>query len=244
MDRRAISLSGLSVEQATGLPIWKRILDLALILAILPGLVILGGGVALLVVCGSRGPIFFRQRRVGYKGREFTCYKFRTMRVDAEPATHRDHFRKLMETDAPMTKLDARRDPRLVPLGSALRVTGLDELPQLINVIRGEMSLVGPRPCIPYEYENYQPWQRQRFDAVPGLTGLWQVSGKNRTTFNEMIRLDIEYAERKSLWLDLKIILRTFPALWQQWLDSRALKRQQARSLQAGSGERREENLL
>ena len=133
-----------------------------------------------------------------------------------------------------MTKLDARKDPRLVPLGSLLRVTGLDELPQIINVLRGEMSLVGPRPCIPYEYEAYQPWQRRRFDAVPGLTGLWQVSGKNRTTFNEMIRLDIAYSERLNLWLDLQIILKTLPALWQQCLDSRAQKRRPAGASSAG----------
>jgi exopolysaccharide production protein ExoY len=234
MDWRGVILSGVPREQTSGLPIWKRMLDLALILALSPGLLLLGAGVALLVVCGSRGPVFFRQRRVGYKGREFTCYKFRTMRVDAETASHQHHFRQLMESDVPMTKLDARRDPRLVPLGAALRATGLDELPQLINIFLGDMSLVGPRPCIPYEYEHYQPWQRRRFDAVPGLTGLWQVSGKNRTTFNEMIRLDIEYSERLSPGLDLKIILKTFPALWQQCLDSRALKRGQAASSQAG----------
>ena len=99
-----------------------------------PGLLILGAGVALVVICGSRGPVFFRQRRVGYKGREFTCYKFRTMQVDAETDSHRDHFRQLMEREVPMTKLDARSDPRLVPLGALLRATGLDELPQLINV--------------------------------------------------------------------------------------------------------------
>ena len=103
-----------------------------------------------------------------------------------------------------------------------------------INVVRGEMSLVGPRPCIPYEYELYKPWQRRRFDAVPGLTGLWQVSGKNRTTFNEMIWLDIEYSERTSLWFDVKIILRTLPALWQQCLAARALKRRQAGASSAG----------
>jgi lipopolysaccharide/colanic/teichoic acid biosynthesis glycosyltransferase len=196
-------------------------LDLALIVAVTPGLLILGVGVALVVICGSRGPVFFRQRRVGYKGREFGCYKFRTMHVNAETASHRDHFCQLMDSEVPMTKLDARNDPRLIRLGALLRATGLDELPQLINVVRGEMSLVGPRPCIAYEYERYQPWQRRRFDAVPGLTGLWQVSGKNRTTFNEMIRFDIEYSERASLWLDLQIILRTLPALGQQCLESR-----------------------
>lgn len=234
MDRRSTCVEAPSSKQATRLPIWKRVLDLAFILAISPVLVILCAVIALSVRCGSRGPIFFLQRRVGLKGREFTCYKFRTMRVDAEATPHRDHFRQLMEREVPMTKLDARSDPRLVPLGSLIRTTGLDELPQVINIFRGEMSLVGPRPCIPYEFERYQPWQRRRFDAVPGLTGLWQVSGKNRTTFNEMIRLDIEYSERMSFWLDLKIILKTLPALWQQCLDSRALKRKPAASPPAG----------
>jgi len=133
-----------------------------------------------------------------------------------------------MGAEVPMTKLDVRSDPRLAPFGALLRATGLDELPQVINVLRGEMSFVGPRPCIPYEYARFQPWQRQRFDAVPGLTGLWQVSGKNRTTFNQMIQLDIEYAQRLSLWLDLKIIFRTLPALWEQCLEIRAQKRRQA----------------
>jgi lipopolysaccharide/colanic/teichoic acid biosynthesis glycosyltransferase len=133
-----------------------------------------------------------------------------------------------------MTKLDRRKDPRLIPLGASLRAIGLDELPQIINVLRGEMSLVGPRPCIPYEYELYEPWQQRRFDALPGLTGLWQVSGKNRTTFNQMIRLDIEYAERASLWLDLKIILKTLPALCLQCQDLSSDRRKQAEDVGAG----------
>src|ERR1035437_870928 len=228
MESRETSHDGVPSEHTAGLPLWKRVLDLALIVVVSPALLILGAGVALVVMCGSRGPVFFRQRRVGHKGREFDCYKFRTMHVDAETRTHRDHFRHLMGTEVPMTKLDARSDPRLIPLGALLRATGLDELPQLLNVVRGEMSLVGPRPCIPYEYELYQPWQRRRFDAVPGLTGLWQVSGKNRTTFNEMIRLDIKYSESVGPWPHLKIILRTLPALWQQCLESRAPKRRQA----------------
>ncbi len=234
MGKQDISHGGAPIEPAGGLPLWKRMLDLALIIAVSPGLLIVGLGAALVVICGSRGPVFFRQRRVGYKGREFNCFKFRTMQVDAEVGTHRNHFRQLMATDVPMTMGEARRDPRLTPLCSLLGVSGLDELHQLINVVRGEMSLVGPRPCIPYEYEAYQPWQRRRFDAVPGLTGLWQVSGKNRTTFNEMIRLDIAYSERMSLWLDLKIILKTLPALWQQCLDSRAFKRRQEEPSAAG----------
>ena len=234
MDRQYSCLNGAQGEHTNGLPIWKRMLDCFVILILCPGLLLLGAGVALVVMCGSRGPVLFRQRRVGYKGREFTCFKFRTMQVNAETRAHSDHFHQLMKSEVPMTKLDARNDPRLVPMGSLLRAAGLDELPQIINVLRGEMSFVGPRPCIPYKYEGYQPWQRRRFDAVPGLTGLWQVSGKNRTTFSEMIRLDIEYSERLSLGLDLKIIFRTLPALWQQCLDIRAQKRQQAAEPPAG----------
>jgi exopolysaccharide production protein ExoY len=236
MGRGNVKLSVMPTEATTGLPPWKRLLDWALILAVSPGLLILGAGVALVVMCGSRGPIFFRQRRVGYKGRHFECFKFRTMHADAETKSHRDHLQHLIGNEAPMTKLDAQRDPRLIPLGAALRATGLDELPQIINVLRGEMSLVGPRPCIPYECEMYQPSHWRRFDAAPGLTGLWQVSGKNRTTFNEMIQLDIEYSERKSLWLDLRIIVKTLPALWQQCQDTRGPKGGQAGSSSAGIG--------
>lgn len=234
MFRQDIGISEATGWQASGLPLWKRALDFIMILIFSPGLLLLGGIVAFLVICGSRGPIFFRQRRVGYKGREFTCYKFRTMHVDVETESHRGHTAQLIKAEVPMTKLDERRDPRLIPFGALLRVTGLDELPQLINVLRGEMSVVGPRPCIPYEYELYEPWQRRRFDAVPGLTGLWQVSGKNRTTFNQMIRLDIEYSECMSLWLDVTIIFKTLPALWRQCSDMRGLKRKEAPSSTAG----------
>lgn len=228
MYRRDIDENGISGTKATGLPLWKRMLDLTIIVTLLPGLLLLGGVVALVVRCGSRGQVFFRQRRVGHGGREFTCYKFRTMRANAETTSHQGYTTQLIKSDAPMIKLDARRDPRLIPFGAALRAVGLDELPQLINVLRGEMSIVGPRPCLPYEYDLYEAWQRRRFEAVPGLTGLWQVSGKNRTTFSQMVRLDIEYGERASLWLDLKIILMTLPALMRQCLDMRVLKRKEA----------------
>src|SRR6266481_6592104 len=210
------------------LPLWKRALDIALILLFLPGLLIVGSIVALIVKCGSQGPVLFRQKRVGYKGTQFTCFKFRTMEVSAETISRPNHTEQLIRSQAPMVKLDTQSDPRLVPFGTALRATGLDELPQLLNVLRGEMSIVGPRPCIPYEYDLYEPWQRDRFNAVPGLTGLWQVSGKNRTTFNEMIRLDIEYSERMSLWLDVMIILKTLPALWVQCQETRAKRKEAA----------------
>ena len=212
-------------REANGLPAWKRVLDFAAVLILLPGVLLIGAVVALLIKCGSRGPILFRQERIGYRGRLFTCYKFRTMRLNVETDSHRDHTRQLIKAEVPMTKLDAKSDPRLIPFGAILRATGLDELPQLINVLRGDMSIVGPRPCIPYEYELYEPWQRRRFNATPGLTGLWQVSGKNRTTFIQMIQLDIEYSERFSVGLDLKIMARTLPALWVQCMDIRAKRK-------------------
>jgi lipopolysaccharide/colanic/teichoic acid biosynthesis glycosyltransferase len=218
-----------------GVPLWKRVFDLLLLLVTLPAWLVLGAIVALIIRLGSRGPLFFHQERVGHHGRIFTCFKFRTMRINADPAAHHDHVKDLIRSSAPMVKLDAAEDDRLTRGGSWIRASGMDELPQIINIIRGEMSIVGPRPCIPYEYDLYEPWQRQRFNAPPGLTGLWQVSGKNRTTFEEMIHLDIDYARRMSVWLDLKILLLTAPAIVQQVLDMRAAKQLRRTSPQAAA---------
>jgi lipopolysaccharide/colanic/teichoic acid biosynthesis glycosyltransferase len=206
-------------------PTWKRVLDLALILASAPLSLLVAFAIMLFIKFSSPGPVIFRQQRIGYRGRRFVCLKFRTMRVDADHSAHRNYLHQLMQSQTPMTKMDVQGDPRLIPFGAALRATGLDELPQLVNILRGEMSLVGPRPCLPYEYEQYTDHQKRRFEALPGLTGLWQVSGKNRTTFNEMIQLDISYAEFKSLWLDLKIIARTIPALISQLVEIRIASR-------------------
>ena len=206
-------------SEVSQLPFWKRVLDLSLIVVCAPILVLVGAVIALVVRTGSSGPVIFRQQRVGHKGALFTCYKFRTMHIGAEINSHRGHTAQLIKSETPMTKLDAGNDPRVIPFGKIIRATGLDELPQLVNVLKGEMSLVGPRPCIPYEYEMYETWQKRRFDAVPGLTGLWQVSGKNRTTFNQMINMDIEYSETSTLWLDVKIISKTIPALMVQCYD-------------------------
>jgi lipopolysaccharide/colanic/teichoic acid biosynthesis glycosyltransferase len=225
MDSQDISLGWAVGGRALRLPVWKRTLDFGVIVALSPALVLLSSVVAVLVKVSSPGPVIFRQRRIGLGGREFMCLKFRTMRVNAKADSHQNHTTELIRAEAPLTKLDARRDPRLLPIGAALRASGLDELPQLINVLRGEMSIVGPRPCTPYEFELHKPSQRRRYNAVPGLTGLWQVSGKNRTTFNQMVQLDIEYGERLSLWLDLKIIAKTFPTLWNQCLEARAARR-------------------
>lgn len=214
------------------LPIWKRTLDLLCCLLALPLLIVCTLIMTIITKVASPGPVLFRQERVGYQGRRFKIYKFRSMHVNAETASHQTHFKELVQTNSPMVKLDSRGDARLIPGAWLLRASGLDELPQIINVLRAEMSLVGPRPCLPAEAALYQPWQHGRFDALPGLTGLWQVSGKNRTTFEEMIRLDIRYAKTKSWWLDVKIILLTLPALIAQVYDTKIGRRSAAVSQQ------------
>lgn len=198
------------------LPRWKRVLDLFCLGFALPAVLPLCALVALAIKLCSRGPILFSQERIGFLGEPFQCLKFRTMIVDAETGSHAAHFEELTRPGVPMTKLDARRDPRIIPVGWLLRSTGLDELPQLINVVRGEMTLVGPRPCLRYEFEKYGIEARQRFNCIPGLTGLWQVSGKNNTTFQRMIELDIAYGRRMSLLCDLGILLRTPLVLFEQ----------------------------
>ena len=200
-------------------PAWKRTMDLVgsltAVLIFSPVMI----AIAIYIKIVSPGPLLFRQERIGYLGRRFVCWKFRTMKDNNDTSPHRRHMKQLMRQDAPLTKLDVHNDCRIIPLGFLLRQTGLDELPQLFNVLRGDMSLVGPRPCIPYEHEEFLHWQRMRVDARPGLTGLWQVSGKNRTTFTEMLRLDIRYARQMSPAMDLRIMAKTFGALGTQVRD-------------------------
>jgi lipopolysaccharide/colanic/teichoic acid biosynthesis glycosyltransferase len=215
-----------------GLPRWKRALDVGFILLILPVLLPLGALIAVIIRLVSTGPVLFQQERVGHLGKRFLCLKFRTMFVGSDTGIHQGHLSHLLKSDAPMVKMDVHGDARIIPFGLLLRSSGLDELPQLINVLRGEMSLVGPRPCLQYESDNYLSWQKERFAAMPGLTGLWQVSGKNRTTFIEMIQFDIQYARNKSLWLDLKIILKTIPALMIQMWETRKKKKSFSRALE------------
>lgn len=206
----------------SAMPFWKRSVDILLCLVALPFLMLGALVMAIVTRLVSPGPIFYRQVRVGHMGRPFKIYKFRTMSVSADPGVHRDYYRQLIDTNAPMAKLDQRGDSRLIPFGWFLRASGLDELPQIINILRGEMSFVGPRPCLPAEFEQFHPWQRARCRAIPGLTGLWQVSGKNRTTFEEMVRLDIRYADEFSFWGDMRIILLTPRTLIQQIRDIRS----------------------
>ena len=184
----------MNAHENNGIPRWKHALDVVAILLAMPFLLPLLAVIIAVIGMTSTGPFLFQQERVGCRGRRFMCLKFRTMYCAAEPFVHQSHLKNLMDSNAPMEKLDARGDSRIIPAGRWLRASGLDELPQLLNVLRGEMSLVGPRPCVPYEAEKFLPWQQERFNAAPGLTGLWQVSGKNRTTFTRMMQLDIEYA--------------------------------------------------
>ena len=214
-----------TVAHSGGVPWWKRVLDVTLILLAMPVLVPVCLFVAAIVKLVSPGPVFFQQERVGYRGRRFMCFKFRTMMVNACTAVHQEHLQDLMTSNRPMAKLDGQ-DPRVIPGGIWLRALGLDELPQLINVFRGDMSLVGPRPCLNYEYEKYLPRHRGRCATLPGLTGLWQVNDKNNTTFEEMIDLDLKYVRTQSLGLDLSILLRTIPAVVCQTYQVRRKKRE------------------
>jgi lipopolysaccharide/colanic/teichoic acid biosynthesis glycosyltransferase len=175
----------------------------------------------LLTRISSPGPVFYRQKRVGLGGRRFLIWKFRTMKLSAETQTHERYFEELMRSNSPMTKLDSFGDSRLAPFGRILRASGLDELPQIFNVLCGDMSLVGPRPCLPNEFTKYEPWQRERVNGLPGLTGFWQISGKNKTTFNEMIRMDLCYLKNMSILVDLQIMVKTGGAIVRQLLECR-----------------------
>ncbi len=178
--------------------------------------------IAILIKITSRGPILFRQERIGQHGQSFEFLKFRSMHADNDPTIHKQYVRELISGKAQShlsdrtgkTVYKLTRDPRITRVGAFLRRTSLDELPQFINVLKGEMSLVGPRPPLPYEVEAYDLWHRRRLlEAKPGITGLWQVSGRSRITFDDMVRLDLHYARSWTLWLDIKIILRTPAAI-------------------------------
>lgn len=187
----------------------KRLVDLGggLVMLTLAAPIMLVAAIAIRVE--SKGPIFFKQTRAGRNGRKFTMYKFRSMVVDAE--AKKAALAHLNEMSGPVFKI--KRDPRITKVGHFIRRTSIDELPQVFNIILGDMSLVGPRPPLPSEVEQYQPWQRRRLSVKPGLTGLWQVSGRNNVDFEEWMALDLRYIDDWSLWLDFKILLRTVPAV-------------------------------
>lgn len=197
------------VPQSVGYQVAKRAFDIAAaacgLLLLLPLLPV----IAILIKLDSPGPIIFTQRRVGKGGHVFTCYKFRSMVRDAE--SMRSKLSHLNEATGPAFKI--RDDPRVTEVGGFLRRSSLDEIPQLVNVLCGQMSIVGPRPQIPAEVELYEPWQRRRLEVKPGITCLWQIAGRSHIGFDEWMRLDLEYLRRRSLGLDLWILLRTLPAV-------------------------------
>lgn len=198
----------------------KRTLDVAISALALIGLAPVFLLVAVAIRLDSPGPVFFRQERVGRGGRTFRCFKFRTMRHNCNQDVHRRAFIVMARggtmSDDPDAPFKLKGDARITRAGALLRRTSLDELPQLINVFRGEMSLVGPRPAIPYETENYDAWQHDRHIVKPGITGLWQVYGRGRMGFAEGIALDVQYALTWTLLLDLKLLALTVPTMLMQ----------------------------
>ncbi len=192
-------------------PIMKRIVDVSISLMVIIGLLPIWLTLAFLIKVGSRGPVFYKARAVGKNGEEFKMYKFRSMRVDASTKLHEDKVRKMILENSATKKLT--NDPRITHIGRILRKLSVDEFPQLINVIKGEMSLVGPRPCLPYEYEVMKDWQKQRFAITPGMTGIWQIKGRDEVLFNEQVILDLYYKEHCSVWMDLQILFGTIPVV-------------------------------
>ena len=197
-------------------PVWKRAIDIGFVIVTLPVTIPIAAIVASYIKLTSDGPVLFKQERVGLGCKTFTCYKFRSMHVNAETTSHQSHIKNLMELNVPMVKIDNKGDSRLIPGAKFLRSTGLDELPQLWNVLKGDMSIVGPRPCIPYEFKQFKTWHKERFNTLPGITGLWQVNGKNRTTFQRMMELDVEYTRNCSPLMDIRIMINTIPAIVKQ----------------------------
>lgn len=200
----------------------KRLID---IVGALAGLVIFSPLfliIAAAIKLTSRGPVLFKQQRIGQFGQPFTFFKFRSMEDGCDDLIHQRYVEKLIKGENSMVNLGSEKqpvykiqfDPRVTVIGNILRKTSLDELPQFLNVLSGTMSLVGPRPPIPYEVENYKNWHLRRIlEVKPGITGLWQIYGRSRTTFDDMVRLDLKYVDQKSLLLDLRILLRTIPAV-------------------------------
>jgi exopolysaccharide biosynthesis polyprenyl glycosylphosphotransferase len=221
-DLYHLSFDRVQVDQLSGIPLiglktvslkggnllLKRLLDLSLIALALPIVLPVAGIIAFAIRRDSHGPVIFRQTRIGRNGKPFTAYKFRTMVADAEVRKA-----ELVNTAADGRLFKIRDDPRTTRVGRVLRRTSLDELPQLWNVASGEMSLVGPRPQVPDEVSRYDHWHYRRLEVTPGITGLWQVLGRSETSFDEMVRLDIYYAENWSLDMDVRILIQTIPAV-------------------------------
>lgn len=202
------------LQPAIGYSPLKRFVDITVafgLLLLFSPLMLL---IALLIAWQSPGPVIYKQERIGKNGRPFTMLKFRSMRVHNNTTIHRDHVQRLIRgnvspQDLGTQSLKIKGDERIFPVGQLIRSLSLDELPQFINVLRGDMSLVGPRPPMPYEYELFKDWHKQRQAVLPGITGLWQVIARNEVRFDDMVRLDLEYIDAMNLWLDLSIMIRT-----------------------------------
>lgn len=225
----SFDISSLVENNSNAYFVIKRVIDLVLAIFFLVALLPIMLLIAIAILIDTRGPVIYSQGRVGskrcvheegshWKLREFTCYKFRTMHHNAESSVHMKFVKSFVAgnvevSDGDSVKYKLRNDTRVTRVGRILRKTSLDELPQFWNVVKGDMSLVGPRPDVPYAVEHYKPWHYERFAALPGLTGLWQVKGRSTVSFDEMARLDIEYARNQSLATDIKIMLMTIPAV-------------------------------
>jgi exopolysaccharide biosynthesis polyprenyl glycosylphosphotransferase len=230
-DLFALSFPNASLDGFGGIPVinlgqagingWqrlrKRVFDIIVATIILLLISPLFGLIALLIIIDTKGPIFYRQMRIGEHGRLFSMLKFRSMYINSDTDIHRTHVQRLIIKNLSPEQLNGNKnsslklikDSRITRVGQVIRKISLDELPQLINVLRGEMSLVGPRPPLVYEMDVYKEWHKKRLDVLPGVTGIWQVRGRNWVSFDEMVRMDLDYIEHQSLWLDFKILLQT-----------------------------------
>lgn len=197
----------------------KRLMDLTITLLLLPFLLVVMAITALLIRLDSKGPVLFRQKRVGENGVEFECLKFRSMYVDSDDSTHRAAIQQFMTgqlidgNTKTANRFKMNGDRRITRVGKFIRKTSVDELPQFFNVLRGEMSLVGPRPPVPYEVEHYSDRAMLRLSSKPGLTGTWQVYGRSRVSYEEMLEMDISYLQQQSLRQDLRLIIMTVPVM-------------------------------
>jgi lipopolysaccharide/colanic/teichoic acid biosynthesis glycosyltransferase len=192
----------------------KRITDLALIFVSLPVLIPLFSLIALAIKLESKGPVFFKQKRAGIDCKPFECYKFRSMYANADESVHREHIKNYVSGKLDIkTDVKLLHDKRVTRVGKILRKFSIDELAQLINVLKGDMSLVGPRPLPLYEVDQFSLWHSERFLVFPGLTGVWQVYGRGRVTFDDQLRMDISYIRNWSIWLDLRLLIQTVPAV-------------------------------
>ncbi len=222
VQRSSNDQTGLLIRERA---VWERFVKRSL--DIIASLVVLIIGfpfliaVAMLIKLTSKGPIFFRQARVGENGEEFILFKFRTMKPGSDDSLHKEFTRSFIQGLMSQSNLDGDRssiykltnDPRITAVGGFLRKTSLDELPQFINILKGEMTIVGPRPPLHYEYDCYDDWHKLRLKVRPGLTGLWQVSGRSSVPFHEMVMLDLHYIENWSMRMDLKIMMQTIPVM-------------------------------